>query len=377
MTGVTPADVVVWAVVAARFLVPLAIPKFPLPGVLASVVMDAVDGSIFEALLGAELPRYQPYDKALDIYSLSVTMLATLRNWHSRPAVQIARALFYYRLVGVLAFELTGWRPLLLLFPNTFEYYFVFYEVVRTGWSPVRLSARAFLWAAAVIWVAIKIPQEYWLHIAQLDVTDVIKARILGEPEASRWAEGVAQLLAALAAVVLAGAVALAVRAVAPPPRRPLRLAADPLPIAIDEAHERAAHVAKHWRVVDRHLLEKIVLVGFLTVIFAEIVPGMRARPEQLVAGVAVIVTFNSFVRMRFARSGRPVESAVMSFLYVAAMNGAFVLAADLLLRRTYGGLLVPAALFFILLLSLIVTMYDRWHPVFDARFRPAPAPAS
>ena len=28
--------------------------------------------------------------------------------------------------------------------------------------------------AAAVIWVVVKLPQEYWLHVAQLDVTEEI-----------------------------------------------------------------------------------------------------------------------------------------------------------------------------------------------------------
>ena len=31
----------------------------------------------------------------------------------------------------MLAFELTQWRPLLVVFPNTFEYFFIGYEVVR------------------------------------------------------------------------------------------------------------------------------------------------------------------------------------------------------------------------------------------------------
>src|SRR5574341_226126 len=141
-------DIVVFAVVAARFLVPLAIPRYPLPGVLASIAIDAADRSLFQALLGADFPGYQPYDKALDVYSLSVTMLAVLRNWQVRPAVAIARVLFYVRLVGVLGFELSGWRPLLVIFPNTFEYFFVCYEVVRAGWSPERLGGRWYLAAA-------------------------------------------------------------------------------------------------------------------------------------------------------------------------------------------------------------------------------------
>ena len=364
-----------FAVIAARFLVPLIIPKYPLPGVLASIVVDAFDRSVFQVLLGTDLPGYQPYDKAFDIYSLSVTMLATLRNWQSRPAVAIARFLFYFRLLGVFSFELTGWRPLLLIFANTFEYFFIFYEIVRAWWSPVRLSTRALLQAAVVILIVIKIPQEYALHVSRLDVTDVIKEKILHAPVTAGWAEGIAQLLSVAAVAVGVAVIGLGVRVMAPPRQHPLRLAADPLPLSIDEAHEWASHVAKHWRVLDRHLVEKIVLVGFLTVIFAQIVPGMDARPTQLVGGVAAVVTLNSLLLLRRTRKGRPVPPAVLSFLLVAVTNVAFVLAAHLMLRRHHGGLSVPASVSFLLLLTLIVTLYDRWHPVFDERFREASAP--
>lgn len=361
-----------FAVVAARFLLPLAIPAYPLPGALATLAVDAADQSIFQALLGADFPGYQPYDKALDVYALSLTMLATLRNWQSRPAVAIAGALFYFRLVGVLAFELSGWRPLLLIFPNTFEYFFIFYEIVRAWWSPVRLTARALMGAAAAIWIAIKIPQEYVLHVLRLDVTDTIRQRILHAPVGAAWAEAVAQLLCVAAVAIGVALLALVVRVLAPPPRHPLRLAADPLPGSIDETHEWARHVARHWRILDRHVAEKIVLVGILAVIFAQIVPGMEVRTGPLVGGVAVLVTLNSLLLLHRTRQGRPIASAGLSFLVLAVMNAAFVLAVQLTLRRHDGGPSLTAAVFFLVLLSLIVTLYDRWHPVFDERRRAA-----
>jgi hypothetical protein len=356
-------------VIAARFLVPLVIPKYPLPGILASIAVDAADQSILHVVLGTDLPAYQPFDKAFDVYSLSITMLTVLRNWQSRPAVEIARVLFYFRLLGVFSFELTGWRPLLLIFANTFEYFFIFYEVARAWWSPLRLGTGALLRAAVAIWIVIKLPQEYALHVARLDVSDVIRDGILRAPVTAGWAEAVAQLLSAAAAVVGVAVIGLAVRALAPPPQHPRRLAADPLPVSIDEAHEWARHVARRWRVLDRHLVEKIVLVGCLTVIFAQIVPGLNATVAQLVGGVAAVATLNSLLLLRRARKGRPVPPAVPSFLLLAGTNVAFVLAAHQLLRP-HGSLSVPAAVFFLLLLTLIVTLYDRWHPVFDERFK-------
>lgn len=367
MTGPIAPELVVLAVVAVRLLVPLLIPRYPLPGIAASILIDAADQSIFQALLGTDLPRYQPYDKALDVYSLSITMLAVLRNWESRPAVAIARGLFYLRLLGVFLFELTGWRPLLVILPNTFEYFFIFYELVRAWWSPARLGTRALLTAAGGIWLGLKIPQEYFLHVARLSLTDLITANLLRAP-----ATGGTDLASRLLSVMLVSAVILAVilvgRALAPRPQHPTRLVAGPLPRSIDEVDEWASHVARTWRVLDRHLVEKIVLVGTLTVIFAQIVPGIGAGPVALVGGVAVLATLNSLLLLRWARKGRHFPSAAMAVLVVALLNGAFVLAAALMLRSPYGGLSVPASALALLLLSLIVTLYDRWRPVSDVR---------
>jgi hypothetical protein len=47
---VTSALVIFWLVVAARLLVPLLIPRFPLFGILICLVLDAADQSIFQAL---------------------------------------------------------------------------------------------------------------------------------------------------------------------------------------------------------------------------------------------------------------------------------------------------------------------------------------
>jgi hypothetical protein len=365
---------VFWAVVFVRFLLPLLIPKFPIPAILACLVVDAVDQSLFEAFTRLDLAGYQGYDKALDIFYLSIAMLTALRSWVSRAAVQIARVLFYVRLVGVVAFELSDWRPFLVLFPNTFEYFFIFYELVRTRWRPDRVEGRFYLRAAAAMWVAVKLPQEYWIHVARLDFTDVLKERALRAGAATGWGEAVARqpvgfAVLMAAAVVLIVAVRLLTRRVTPPHEHPLTLAADPLPEFIDEAWERDREIARGWRLFDLHLVEKIVLVGFVTVIFARVLPGVDARPVQIMWGSAVVVTINAFLRLRSARAGRSLESGALSFLALAAINVALVVVADRVLRRGDGGLPFPTTLFFLLMLTLIVTLYDRWRPVFDARF--------
>jgi hypothetical protein len=59
-------------VVGARFIIPLFIPRFPLPAVLAALVLDAADQTIFQNHTTLDLAGYQTYDKALDIYYLTI-----------------------------------------------------------------------------------------------------------------------------------------------------------------------------------------------------------------------------------------------------------------------------------------------------------------
>jgi hypothetical protein len=164
-------------------------------------------------------------------------------------------------------FELLGWRALLLVFPNTFEYFFIVYESIRLRWDPRRLARETVLLLAAGIWVFIKLPQEYWVHIAKLDTTDVVAAH--------PWV-GFLGVAAILALIVLSLRV---VRPRMPAPDYAWRIAADPLPTEIADPARREAWIAEHRSLFDRSLLEKIVLVGFVCVLFAQIMPG--SRPDQ------------------------------------------------------------------------------------------------
>ena len=172
----TDEQALIVAIVLARLLVPLLIPRFPL-AILAALVLDAVDNSLLGAFTNVDLGPDGPYqstDKALDIYYLAIAYVSTLRNWTNLAAIRVGQFLFYYRLVGVLAFELLESRAMLLLFPNTFEFFFIVYAVVALRYDPARISTRFWVLAAAGLWIFVKLPQEYWIHIAQLDFTDTV-----------------------------------------------------------------------------------------------------------------------------------------------------------------------------------------------------------
>jgi len=361
------------AVVTARVAVPLAIPRFPLPAMLAALVIDGIDQTIFQSFTSLDLSGYQAYDKALDVYYLSIAYVATLRNWTNLAGYDISRFLYYYRLLGVVLFELTQLRWVLLIFPNTFEYFFDFYEGVRTRWDPRRMTRGLLIGAAAFIWIFIKLPQEWWIHVAQLDMTDFLKEEVFGVPAETSWAAAVA----ANPTVMLVGAVLLAGLAVLgwwvitrrlPPADRPITLDADAQqpPVDVVAIRQRRERLAETF--LDRELLEKIVLVALVSVIFAQMLPGAEESPLAIAIGVAIVIVANTAISEYFIRRGRRWGSVINQFGLMLVLNVAIVAVPGILLRLL-GAEPLQHALVFVLLLTLIVTLYDRYRPVHLTRF--------
>ena len=356
-------EVVFFCVVLARFALPLLIPVFPLPAIIGCLLLDGVDQTIFQTF-GYDPPSYQSYDKAMDVFYLSVAYLASLRNWTNHAAVQVSRFLFFFRQIGVVAFELTGLRWLLLVFPNTFEYFFIAYEVIRTRRNPARYGLKFWVVVAAAIWIFVKLPQEYWIHIAQLDLTDTIR--------------DVSWFLPVLiaAALVLVAILYFVVRPRLRPADWSWRFRADPLPAEIDEAHERAAYQAAHRKVLDGTALEKTFLIGLISVIFANVLPEVEASPFQLFLAIAIFVVINSAIGLWSSRRGYSWDSVLVSFSVVLGTNVVLVVLADVLTSRRQDHLRLADAVFFVLLFSVLTTLYDRYHPVSEYRAAAAAAAA-
>jgi len=371
---------VFWLVVGARVLVPLGVFRFPLPIMLAALVIDGLDQTIFQTFTHLDLSGYQQYDKALDVYYLALAYLATFRNWVSRDGFDVSRFLFYYRLVGVVLFEQTQIRAILLIFPNTFEYFFDTYEAIRTRWDPRRLARNLLIGIAAFIWIFIKLPQEWWIHVAELDATDLIKTRIFGVSKDASWTDAIANVpwVLPVVAVVIIGLVGAAWWVVThrlPPADHPFTLDADKhQPMvegdAIDRERRRIAE-----RVFSLELLEKVVLIGLVSVIFSRMLPGADPAAIDVLVGTGVLVILNTAVSSLLVRRGERPHGAIQQFVLTLAMNVAIVLIGGIVLG-TLHGIQVEHALVFVLLLSLIVTGYDRYRPLYKARFANGPLPA-
>ena len=263
----TEATVVFVIVVGLRFLLPLFIPRWPLPAMLACLVLDGIDQSIFQAF-GFDPPGYQNYDKAMDLFYLSIAFLSSLQNWTALRRVGISRFLFFYRMVGVMAFEITGVRTLLLIFPNTFEYFFIAYEAVRLRWDPRAVRHAGSGWSPP--------PASGSSSSCRRSTGSTWPSST--SPTPGRTCRGSRRSSSGRSLVGLA-ILWFVVRPRLLPADWSWRVAADPLPEEMDTAAERDAWTAANVRVWSWSTLEKVVLIGLLSTIYARILPGPRGRP--------------------------------------------------------------------------------------------------
>jgi hypothetical protein len=347
------------ALVGVRLVVPLFIPRVPLV-IVAAMLIDAVDQTLlatFTEVNTGETGPYQSYDKALDVYYLTVAYLSTMRNWASESAFRVAQFLFFYRLVGVTLFELLEERALLLIFPNTFEYFFIAYELVRLRWDPTRISARGWMLTAGAIWVFVKLPQEWWIHIAQRDFTDAVRAH----PEAA--------VVLGLLAAGIAVAAFVRLRSRVPAPDWGYRFAADS--VAPELGTQDARLRSRLGRgVLSVQLLEQAVLLSLVCVIFAEILPGTTATTIEVALGVSVLVLANTALSVWVARRGGiDIRSGAALYAFRLALNLAAIVVAGVLASERQA---VPLGhgLFFAQLITLVTWLYDWYRPLYEARFR-------
>lgn len=355
-----PFEVVFGTVLLARFVIPLTILRYPLPGVLGCLVLDGMDQTIFQ-WFGYDPEWYQGYDKAMDVFYLGVAYISTMRNWVSLPAWNVSRFLFFYRQIGVVAFELTQVRAILMIFPNTFEYFFIAYEGIRSRWNTVRFQMKFWALTAAFIWIFIKLPQEYWIHIAQLDFTDTWK-------DVSWFAP-----LIVGGSIVILLLLWFVVRPRLDPADHTWQIVAPPIPAEIETAGERSAYMARYGKVWSVASLEKTFLIGLLLVIFAEVLPTTDLNNLRLFTWVGVFVLLNAVISLWVVRHHYSIESVLTTFAARLVVNFGLIVGLALLvdIQTSLGDLV-----FFLLLFSVLITLYDRYRPVYEYRFHQADAAA-
>jgi hypothetical protein len=158
--------------------------KWPLAGGLLAIFVDLTDLYLMNVLDLGGIPDYQLFDKLADQVYLAVFLVVALR-W-AGPERSISVVLYAFRLVGFVLFELTGNRAVLLLFPNVFEFWFLFIAAFHHV-RPTMSWTRPELAAVLVPLIGAKEVQEWALHWARLfdnitflEALDQIRRWLLG-----------------------------------------------------------------------------------------------------------------------------------------------------------------------------------------------------
>ncbi len=349
--------VVIWAVVAVRFFVPFTIPRYPLPGVLASLIADGIDQTIYQQYTDLPLDNYQGYDKALDVYCLTIAYLSTLRTWTNSFAFDLVRVFFYYRLIGVTLFELIQFRPFLMIFPNTFEYFFICCEIARLKWDPKRYSRLFLIGSAALIWVVIKLPQEFIIHIAQVDTTDWINANVFSEDSAdSIWY--------VLALVVLAPLLIFAARWLirrVPAGDWKVSFSADTHLPPIQEETDLNTQPRRFFSMA---LVEKMALVWLVGIIFSLVLPDIRATAIEIAIGGTILLVISTAVSQLISRRGVSWAATSVEFIVMLVVNLVLIMMISFLLPSFDGSFNLVNVIFFTLLFTVVITMLDRHRQI-------------
>ncbi|MFH1649306.1 MAG: hypothetical protein ABIA93_02045 [Candidatus Woesearchaeota archaeon] len=157
-------ETILWVLFFARLLIPLSILKYPLWGGLASFILDATDAWIAH-LFGVDyIFTYHFVDKLMDMWYLTIMLIASWK-WE-KIARNTSIVLYGWRLIGFFAFEYTGFRWLLMVFPNVFELWFFFMVVRNKFFKWFEITKKRLI----VILVALLIPKlfhEYILHVVR------------------------------------------------------------------------------------------------------------------------------------------------------------------------------------------------------------------
>lgn len=153
-----------WIILAVRIAGSLPVLRWPFFGGWVAVGTDFGDLFLRSYLDLGGVSDYQSFDKWLDQVYLGLFLVVALR-WRG-PARSVAIGLFAFRLAGFVVFETSGERWTLLLFPNVFEFWFLFVAGAR-HWRPEFPYRAGPIAAVLAPLLVLKLFQEYALHVAR------------------------------------------------------------------------------------------------------------------------------------------------------------------------------------------------------------------
>jgi hypothetical protein len=162
-----------------------------------------------------------------------------------------------------------------------------------------------------------------------------------------------------------------------PPRDRPLTIDADAEPDrAVPPAQLEAERQRMAHRLLRPGLLEKFGLIALTSIIFGQML-DVRSEPIEMAILVGIVLVANAALSAWLERFGFGPGPALRQFIVTGLLNiGIFV--GLLLVFELLGDRSEPGPLgVFLLLITLLVTLYDRYRPEYVARFSTDLEPAA
>ncbi|MBI4220884.1 MAG: hypothetical protein HY682_12120 [Chloroflexi bacterium] len=146
---------------AIRVAGSLPVLRWAFAGAILAILIDFSDLFWMNLLTLGGLGDYQAFDKWIDLVYM-VTFLIVALRW-SGIEKKVGVGLFAFRMVGIAVFEIVQWRSVLLIFPNVFEFWFVFVAGRNRFFQSYQLNrTRTGVWL--FILLLAKEGQEFVLH---------------------------------------------------------------------------------------------------------------------------------------------------------------------------------------------------------------------
>ena len=123
--------------------------------------------------------------------------------------------------------------------------------------------------------------------------------------------------------------------------------------------------MAEYGKVWSGASLEKILLIGLLFVIFASILPETELSSLALFIWVGLFVLLNTAAALYVVRRNWSTESVLAAFGARLVLNVGILGVTDVVMGVESS---FRDAIFFLFLFTVLVTLYDRYRPVYEFR---------
>lgn len=154
----------IFALTLARILFPFLIFRRPILAVIASMVVDYLDGFLLNLLSTWTRAQYQVWDKVLDMWWYVIVLVYVVKNFCKRRRNWLI-FFFGFRLVGHVLYLLVPREEVFIFFPNYFEAFFIVWLLdAKWKWFRNKMATK-WRWVIYLFAFVVTIIREIEIHI--------------------------------------------------------------------------------------------------------------------------------------------------------------------------------------------------------------------